>query len=242
MLLIFEIKRMIKGKDWIGLVVGMVVMILAAIINSIVVQPMFEGSISIQYDYYCGISQLMPFVFAPSIGNYLTKDYENNNDFFYKNIGISRKRYYLTRAIVLMFFGVVIIMLGSGVYFLKEKTDVVHSVGILVILILQYIYTLLLSCLLAFYAKKRIFTIVIIIFGTMILSILNVLPLPLIQGRLFMLDGHSIITENVNAYLTQNDMGCYWNCIIRLLVWMFVLFGIYYIGIMKGQKGRKNEK
>lgn len=76
----------------------------------------------------------------------------------------------------------------------------------------------------------------------MILSILNVLPLPLIQGRLFMLDGHSIITENVNAYLTQNDMGCYWNCIIRLLVWMFVLFGIYYIGIMKGQKGRKNEK
>ena len=41
MLLIFEIKRMIKGKDWIGLVVGMVVMILAAIINSIVVQPMF---------------------------------------------------------------------------------------------------------------------------------------------------------------------------------------------------------
>lgn len=159
MLLTFEIKRMIKGKDWIGMVVGMVVMILAAIINSIVVQPMFEGSISIQYDYYCGICQLMPFVFAPSIGNYLTKDYENNYIFFYENIGISRKMYYLTRFIVLVFFGVAIIMLGTEAYFFKEKADVIHSVGVLAILILQYIYTLLLSCLLAFYTKKRIFTI-----------------------------------------------------------------------------------
>ena len=239
MLLHFEIKRMIEGKEWLGMVLGMVVMIVAAIINSIVVQPMFEGSVSIQYDYYCGVSQLMPFVFAPSIGNYFTKDYEDKSYYFYKNIGIPLRTYHLNRLFVASMFGTGIIILGTGLYFFKEKTSFISSIGVLIILILQYIYTILLSGLVAFFTKKRIITTVAIIFGTMILSVFNVLPIPSVKGYIFMLDGHSIITDNIKQYLIYNDLSCFQSSIFIMAIWIILFYIIYYAGIMIRQKGQK---
>lgn len=239
MLLRFETKRMIEGKDWLGMLVGMIVMIIAAVINSVVVQPMYDGSANVQYDYYCGISQLMPFVFAPSIGNYFTKDCEDGANYFYKNIGISKQEYYFTRFFVVIFFGVGIIALGTSLYFYKERTDFISGIGVLVVLLLQYIYTILLSALVAYFTKKRIVTIVTIIFGTMILSVINILPIPVIRGHLFMLDGHSVITENVNKYLVQNNTKYFFESIFILSVWILILLTVYYLGILMEQKGRK---
>ena len=240
MLFSFEIKRVIRGKDWIGLLLGMIVMILAAIINSIVVQPMYDGSKSIIFDYYCGISQLMPFVFDPSIGNYFTKDYEDCSDSFYSNIGITLKKYYFTRVLVIIIVGIVVICMGTEGYFLKEKIDAVSGLSILLILILQYIYVVIGIGIIAYCTRKRITTIILTIFGTMIMSVINVLPIPKLQGNLFLLDSHSIITNNINEYIVSTTNNKYLNSVVILMIWIFVLCSIYYT-IIVYQKKRKEE-
>ena len=234
----FEVKRMLRGKDWLGMIMGMLVMILAAIINSIVVQPIFEGSKSIRFDYYCGISQLMPFVFAPSLGNFFTKDYEDCSDSFYSNIGISFKKYYMTRVFVIILVGIGVISLGTGGYFLKENVEVINVLSILFILVLQYMYVVFAMGIIAYCTKKRITTIIFTIFGTMLMSVLNVLPIPILQGNLFLLDSHSLITTNINEFIVLGDVNKYLNNIVILVVWIFVLFTIYYT-IIVHQKKRK---
>ena len=239
MLFMFEIKRMIRGKDWIGMIIGMIVMIIAAIINSIVVQPMFDGNKSIRFDYYCGISQLMPFVFAPSIGNYLTKDYEDYSDFFYSNIKIPFKQYYLTRMLVIILMRIIIISVGTEGYFLKENIEIFSSLNILTILILQYIYVVLVMGIIAYCTQKRIMTIIFTIFGTLFMSVLNILPIPKLQGNLFLLDAHSIVTNNIKEFIVFNNIDNYLNNIVILLVWIFVLFNIYYIMIAHKEKRKE---
>ncbi len=238
MLFKFEVKRMLRGKDWLGLIVGMLVMITAAIINSIVVQPMFEGSKSIRYDFYCGISQLMPFVFAPSLGNYFTKDYEDCSDSFYSNIGIPLKKYYMMRVFVVILVGIGVISLGTGIYFLKENVEVISGLSVLVVLLLQYIYVVLAVGIIANCTHKRITTIIFTIFGTMFISVINVLPIPILQGNLFLLDNHSIITKNINEFIILGDVNKYLNNIVILMIWILVLFTIYYTIIIY-QKKRK---
>lgn len=238
MLFKFEVKRILRGKDWLGMCAGMLVMIIAAIINSIVVQPMFEGSISIRYDFYCGISQLMPFVFAPSLGNYFTKDYEDCSDSFYRNVGIPFRKYYMTRVLIVILVGIGIISLGTGGYFLKEKIDMISGMSVLVILLLQYIYVVLIVGIVAYCTRKRITTIIFTIFGTMLMSVINVLPIPIFQGNLFLLDSHSIITTNINEFIVLGDIKKYLNNIVILMIWILVLFTIYYT-IIVYQKKRK---
>ncbi len=229
---------MLRGKDWLGLMVGMLVMIAAAIINSIVVQPMFEGSKSIRYDFYCAISQLMPFVFVPSLGNYFTKDYEDYSDSFYSNMGIPFKKYYMIRLFVVILTGTSIISLGTGGYFLRENVEVMSGLNILIILLLQYIYVVLIVGIIAYCTKKRITTIISTIFGTMLMSVINILPIPILQGNLFLLDNHSIITTNINEFVVLGDVNKYRNNVVILMIWIFVLFLIYYT-IIVSQKERE---
>ena len=70
------------------------------------------------------------------------------------------------------------------------------------------------------------------------MSVLNVLPIPILQGSLFLLDSHSLITTNINEFIVLGDVNKYLNNIVILVVWIFVLFTIYYT-IIVHQKKRK---
>lgn len=79
--------------------------------------------------------------------------------------------------------------------------------------------------------KKRITTIIFTIFGTMLMSVLNVLPIPKLQGKLFLLDAHSLITTNINEFIVSNDAKKYLNNVVILVIWIVVLFTVYYVMI-----------
>lgn len=234
----FEMKRMLRGKDWIGMILGMIVMIIAAIINSVVVQPMFEGTKSIRYDFYCGVSQLMPFVFAPSMGNFFTKDYEENSEWFYTNLRIKSIYALVIRIGVILIYGCSIIFLGSFIYLIVENASIMESMEIFLIIGLQFMYLTGLIAMIAYISRKKIVTIVFTIFGTMILSVINVMPLGVLQGKIFLMDGHSLITDNVYRFVVEGSRKYFSMNVVILLGWICVVYMLY-LGIIMNNKKRR---
>ena len=93
----YEMKRFFYGRDIFYFAVGGIFFIVLTAVNIYIVQPFYGGIHSKTIDYYNAVTQCMPFVFAPVIGVYFSKDLEKNATLFYKSYKISFKKYVWTK-------------------------------------------------------------------------------------------------------------------------------------------------
>lgn len=217
----FEFKRIFRGREFAGLLISIVILLTASFVNTIFVQPMYDGDNSLVLDFYQAVSQLMPMVFAPVIGNYFTKDYENKSLFFYRNQGISTKCYFFTRLTVFILMGTAIDFVICISYLLFRKINIIMAVSVSLVIVLAFIYTTVLISLLAICSKKRMFTIIGAIAGTIIVSLVNILPIPYLKGNWFLLDFNSHVAGNMEEFIKFVKVPD----LIRILIPFFIWIG-----------------
>lgn len=237
----FELKRIIRGREIMGLLVSITILVMASFFNTIFVQPMYDGDRSLVLDFYQAVSQLMPLVFAPVIGNYFTKDYENKTLFFYRNQGISVRRYFFIRLGVFILVGSMIGFAVCASYLLFRKIDVLMTFSVSFVIILAYIYTVLLISLLAICSKRRMFTIIGAIAGTIVISLINIMPIPYLKGNWFLLDFNSHVADDMETIIETAKIVDMYKVLIPFIVWISVVI-LMEIFIISFQVKRKEKK
>lgn len=237
----FELKRIIRGREIMGLLVSITILVMASFFNTIFVQPMYDGDRSLVLDFYQAVSQLMPLVFAPVIGNYFTKDYENKTLFFYRNQGISVRRYFFIRLGVFILVGSMIGFAVCASYLLFRKIDVLMTFSVSFVIILAYIYTVLLISLLAICSKRRMFTIIGAIAGTIVISLINIMPIPYLKGNWFLLDFNSHVADDMETIIETAKIVDMYKVLIPFIVWISVVI-LMEIFIINFQVKRKEKK
>lgn len=237
----FELKRIIRGREIMGLLVSITILVMASFFNTIFVQPMYDGDRSLVLDFYQAVSQLMPLVFAPVIGNYFTKDYENKTLFFYRNQGISVRRYFFIRLGVFILVGSMIGFTVCASYLLFRKIDVLMTFSVSFVIILAYIYTVLLISLLAICSKRRMFTIIGAIAGTIVISLINIMPIPYLKGNWFLLDFNSHVADDMETIIETAKIVDMYKVLIPFIVWISVVI-LMEIFIINFQVKRKEKK
>lgn len=197
----YEIKRFFYGRDVLYFAFGSLFFPLLTAVNVYIVQPHFSGNYSITIDYYNAVTQCMPFVFAPVAGVFFSKDLEKNVTLFYRSYSIPFVKYILRRLGTCFVGGALFIFVESmGLLFFAERSFI-KALQISFFLLLDFLYFLLMCCLLGIISKRRTITVFAVIGSTFIFSILNIMPIPKLQGHLFILDGNSVLTNKIMNFV-----------------------------------------
>lgn len=230
----YEMKRFFYGRDIFYFAVGGVFFIVLTAVNIYIVQPFYGGIHSKTIDYYNAVTQCMPFVFAPVIGVYFSKDLEKNATLFYKSYKISFKKYVWTKLSTCFILGSLVIFLESLGFIFFLEHSIIQATAIGLIILVDFLYFLLLCNILAIIFKKRTTTVFSIIGAAIVLSIINIIPIPVIEGHLYLLDGNSNLTANVMSFIEYG--GNLFYILAQQLVWVFILIGLLFGFICRESK------
>ena len=236
----YEIKRIIRGYEYIPMTICVLVFAALLFINSKVVQPYFSTDSNLLIDYYNVICQTMPFLFAPIIGSYYGKDYESGAIMLYRVLGISYNMYVLTRLLLYTTLQITIFFICGVPFIFIMYKEISTAILINVFLIPNIIYINLVTSIFAFITKKKTTTMLTLIIFDLIMSIINIIPPQPFMGKLFPLDANSYLTGSVKKMIVDGENNTA-AIIIHQTGWALFALAVLIIMINLGGKyGKKS--
>ena len=221
----FEFKRIIYSRDIEKFILSSFLFLILTLVNTYLVQPYFACEHRITLDYYNAVTQCMAFIFAPIAGVYFAKDFENNAIVFYRNYKINIYRYFGRRIMAYFIFGSIILSLFTIIFLIIFQVPLKVVFKITVFLVLDYLYFLLICSVLAVKIKKKTETVFATMGSAVIMSMVNISPIPVFKGRLYLLDGNSELTATVKKLIENGDENIM-QVLVHQFTWILILIAI----------------
>lgn len=199
----FELKRLLRNKD----IYVIIILTLLLIITNLVLENVYYGdqiTSNIRlYNLYNTFSQFIFLVFAPVLSGGISKDLENNSIYFYLNNNVSIKKYYLSKLFSYQLIIFIVFLIQFTVYTFVFNIDISKAFYIFIILLLDFYYLISIAFLLSCIIKKHSKTSIMIIFTWFVLSLVNIIPIPLMRGKIFLVDNNSYSSYIISNFLNS---------------------------------------
>ncbi|MFV0342771.1 MAG: hypothetical protein ACK5JH_07730 [Anaerocolumna sp.] len=197
----FEFKRLIRNKDIFVIIISMMLLVVTnLVLENVYYGEQINSNIRL-YNLYNTFSQFIFLVFAPIFGGIISKDIENNSIYFYLNNNVNMKKYCISKLISYQLVIFIVFSMQFAIYALVFNIDFYKAIAIFIILLLDFYYLLSIAFLLSCIMKKHSKTSIMIIFTWFVLSLVNIIPFPLIRGKIFLIDNNSYTSYIISNYL-----------------------------------------
>ncbi|WP_026508564.1 hypothetical protein [Butyrivibrio sp. MC2013] len=236
--MLLEIKRFICNKYLLLVFGAFFVLIALSFVNAFLVQGYYSNSNAFVLDYYNVICQTSPFLMAPILGTFFAKDYEFSIDRFYCNYNISEYRYCFkkltTSVLVIGIVEILFSMITLQIMGVALKLRIMVSL----LLLLDLAYMIIMIDIVSYITRRRMTTIFLTMGVVVIMSIINIIPLGPITGKLFVLDANSYISLLVTDFL-RHDTSEFGHIIYSLTIYVLIIFVLFVLVMFIGEKNAK---
>lgn len=223
----FELKRLIKNKE---LLMSIIAIIIILISNIILESVFYKDNISPNLrlvNLYNSFSQFMFLVFAPILGGLVSNDFNNNSIYFYLNNNISIKKYYFNRIFSFIIMLTSILTVIFFLYYTIFELPLYESFIVFISLLISFNFMVVISGVLSLIFKKKGKTSMMIIFTWFIMSVINIIPIKGIKGKMFLVDNNSYTSYIISNFLGVNGSNInFKNSINVTNTNLFIIFGI----------------
>lgn len=226
----FELKRLWREKIYIYFVVFFIM---------IYVLSFLESNNIFIVDFYNAFTQLFTLLTIPFISYSLSKDFEDGVDYFYFNNGKKLQNWYIKRVISIMISLIILNIVYQIISKLAFGFTLWESIFLIIVTSCLNIYMILLASIIGISTQKKlesVFSSLIMIF---ILSTINFINIPYIQGNIFLIDQNSKVTQTI-ANILNSKTNNHLLPISIILLWDIILVFVLFL-ILKLKENRKWE-